>query len=211
MRWLPLLALCLASVAGAEERWLDREPFSLAPRELLESSSPRRPDGVGLEVMLADYDYAVDAEHRRTRTLHRIARVLDTAGRDEAANLVELYYPWYEEAPEIRARVISPAGEVVWLDRPQREAEERISLMVESLGLKPGMAVADVGAGSGRISLMMAPLVGEQGKVYAVDISQKMLDYLSDKLNRQDVKNVELVLATAKSPELKPESVDLAQ
>jgi precorrin-6B methylase 2 len=107
------------------------------------------------------------------------------------------------------ARVVGP-GEVVWLDRPQREAEERISLMVESLGLKPGMAVADVGAGSGRISLMMAPLVGEQGKVYAVDISQKMLDYLSDKLNRQDVKNVELVLATAKSPELKPESVDLA-
>ena len=97
-----------------------------------------------------------------------------------------------------------------WLERPQREEEERTSVMVDALGLKPGMVVADVGAGSGRITLMMAAKVGETGKVLAVDIQQEMLDLLSDKLNNQNIKNVELVLAKVKSPNLKPASVDLA-
>lgn len=107
------------------------------------------------------------------------------------------------------AHVMGFAG-VDWLERDNREQEERLTLLVESLKLKPGMAVADIGAGSGVLTLMMAHEVGETGTVFAVDIQQEMLDRLSDKLNNLDVKNVQLVRGTAKSPKLEPESVDLA-
>lgn len=97
-----------------------------------------------------------------------------------------------------------------WLERPEREDEERLSLLVDSLKLTPGMAVADVGAGSGVITLMMAEQVGKEGRVYAIDIQQEMLDLLSDKLNHLDVQNVELVLGAERTPKLEPESIDLA-
>lgn len=97
-----------------------------------------------------------------------------------------------------------------WLERDEREEEERVSLMVKSLRLKPGMTVADIGAGSGRISLMMADYVEESGKVLAVDIQQEMLDLIGEKLTRLNLKQVELVKGEEKSPKLEPDTVDMA-
>ena len=97
-----------------------------------------------------------------------------------------------------------------WLERPEREEEERLSELVKQLRLKSGMVVADVGAGSGVLSLMMAHEVGETGKVLAIDIQQEMLDLLGDKVMNNKIKNVELVLGTEKSPKLKEASIDLA-
>lgn len=97
-----------------------------------------------------------------------------------------------------------------WLERTEREEEERTTLMVKSLKLKPGMTVADIGAGSGRISLMMAEQVGDEGKVIAVDIQQEMLNLIKKKIKQRKIKNVELVLGTQTSPELEESSVDLA-
>lgn len=96
-----------------------------------------------------------------------------------------------------------------WLERPEREEEERLTNLVKLLQLKPGMVIADVGAGSGVISTIMAKEVGETGKVLAVDVQKEMLELLGDKLNRIGVKNIELVLGTEKSPKLDPASVDL--
>ncbi len=97
-----------------------------------------------------------------------------------------------------------------WLERPEREREERTTQMIRSLKLKPGMTVADIGAGSGVITLKLAGQVKPEGKVYAVDIQQEMLDLLATKLNRLNVENVELVLATNQSPKLPENSLDLA-
>jgi precorrin-6B methylase 2 len=97
-----------------------------------------------------------------------------------------------------------------WLERTEREEEERTTLMVKSLKLKPGMTVADIGAGSGRISLMMAEHVGAEGKVLAVDIQQEMLNLIKKKVAKRKVKNVKLVKSEEKSPKLDEESVDLA-
>ena len=97
-----------------------------------------------------------------------------------------------------------------WLERPEREEEERLSELVSELKLKPGQVIADVGAGSGVITMMMAHEVGETGKVLAVDIQQEMLDLLGDKIKDRNIKNVELVLGTDKSPKLEPASIDLA-
>lgn len=107
------------------------------------------------------------------------------------------------------AQVMGHQG-IAWLERPEREEEERLTAMIETLDLKPGMVVADIGAGSGVISVMMAKRVGPEGKVLAVDIQQEMLDALVEKCRLLNVPNVEPVLGTNKSPRLDPATVDLA-
>jgi precorrin-6B methylase 2 len=99
---------------------------------------------------------------------------------------------------------------IPWLERPEREQEEKLSLLIESLDLKPGMKVADIGAGSGVISLMIAERVGPEGTVFAVDIQPQMLQAIAVKCRRLGIENVELVRGTDKRTRLEEESVDLA-
>ncbi len=101
-------------------------------------------------------------------------------------------------------------GGANWLERPEREQEEASSKMIDELKLQPGQVVADIGAGTGRLTLMMADKVGADGKVLAVDVQQEMLDIISVKLRQRNIKNVELVKGTEKSPKLKKDSLDLA-
>ena len=96
-----------------------------------------------------------------------------------------------------------------WLERPERETEERTDLLLEALALKPGEIVADIGAGSGYFSWRMAQKVGEQGVVYAVDIQQQMLDILMTQMNRRKVGAiVKPVLGTVQDPKLPAAGVD---
>jgi ubiquinone/menaquinone biosynthesis C-methylase UbiE len=97
-----------------------------------------------------------------------------------------------------------------WLEREEREEEEKLTLMVESLGLEPGMVVADIGAGSGVISAMIADRIGPDGTVLAVDIQQEMLDALAERCKKSGIANIKGILGTVQSPELEPASVDLA-
>ena len=62
-----------------------------------------------------------------------------------------------------------------WLEREEREQEERGDLLLRELGLKAGMTVADVGAGTGYYARRMAPLVGSGGQVLAVDVQPQMI------------------------------------
>src|SRR5262249_55220130 len=64
-----------------------------------------------------------------------------------------------------------------WLDRPEREDEEAPKMLVEIMKLQPTDVVADIGAGSGHLTFLMAPKV-RRGKVLAVDIQQEMLDLI---------------------------------
>jgi ubiquinone/menaquinone biosynthesis C-methylase UbiE len=97
-----------------------------------------------------------------------------------------------------------------WLERPEREKEEATTRLLKALDLRKGMVVADVGAGSGVLTLPISGRVGRQGKVFAVDVQQEMLDRLAGKMKSRKIRNIELVLGTEKSPRLPPESVDLA-
>lgn len=97
-----------------------------------------------------------------------------------------------------------------WLERTSREKEERITLLMKSLKLKPGMVVADIGAGSGVLTLPLAELVRPGGKVIAVDVQQEMLDLLQQKLEDQGITNVHLQKGTQQRTGLKSETVDLA-
>jgi ubiquinone/menaquinone biosynthesis C-methylase UbiE len=67
-----------------------------------------------------------------------------------------------------------------WLERPERETEEAPDVLVRALKLKPGMVVADIGAGSGYFSFRMAPRVGTKGKILAVDIPNKTSEKCRD-------------------------------
>ena len=60
-----------------------------------------------------------------------------------------------------------------WLEREEREREERTDLLLPALDLKPGMAVADIGAGSGYFARRIAAVVGGKGSVYAVDVQRR--------------------------------------
>src|SRR5437764_4847222 len=97
-----------------------------------------------------------------------------------------------------------------WLERPERETEERPELALPALQIKPGDAVADIGAGSGYYTRRMAKLVGEKGLVYAVDIQQEMLDLLTNKMAELKIRNVKPILGTITDPKLPRGSVDLA-
>jgi len=97
-----------------------------------------------------------------------------------------------------------------WLERPEREQEERPDLVLAALHLKPGEAVADIGAGTGFYTRRMAKLVGDQGLIYAVEIQQEMLDLLTNKMAELNIRNVKPVLGTITDPKLPPLSIDLA-
>lgn len=89
-----------------------------------------------------------------------------------------------------------------WLERPEREEEERPTLLMAALKLKPGDLVADIGAGTGFYTRRMAREVGERGIVYAVEIQQEMLDILTNKMTSMGINNVKPVLGSVKNPRL---------
>src|SRR5690349_1245075 len=74
-----------------------------------------------------------------------------------------------------------------WLERPEREQEERSDLLVPALKLKGGDAVADIGCGSGYYTRRLAKAVGTNGTVLAVDIQTEMLELLTNKLTAEGI------------------------
>lgn len=88
-----------------------------------------------------------------------------------------------------------------WLERPTRQEEERTDLLLEALELKPGMVVADVGAGSGYFSWRMAQKVAPTGKILANDIQPEMLELLMAQMKRRKVEQLVVpVLGTVQDP-----------
>jgi len=74
--------------------------------------------------------------------------------------------------------------------------------VMDSIGIKTGKMVAEVGAGRGRYVVHMAKRVGAEGKVYANDIDKKSLDYLKHRCKRDDIENVVTVLGEINDPNL---------
>lgn len=96
-----------------------------------------------------------------------------------------------------------------WLERPEREADERPSQLMSVLGIQPGQTVADVGAGSGYFTWRMAAAVGSQGRVYATDIQPEMLTLLRTNMTQRGLTNIVLVLGDTHDPHLPTNALDL--
>ena len=97
-----------------------------------------------------------------------------------------------------------------WLERDEREQEERTDLLIAALGLHPGMSVADVGAGTGYIARRMAAIVGPRGAVYAVDVQPEMVRMLADMAKRDGLAQIRPLLGREDDTALPPSSIDLA-
>lgn len=96
-----------------------------------------------------------------------------------------------------------------WLERSGRDAEEQPQKVITALQLQPTDVVADIGAGTGYFSFRIAPQV-PQGKVYAVDVQPEMIEILNYFKAEKNISNVEPILSSVTSPNLPPNSVDLA-
>jgi ubiquinone/menaquinone biosynthesis C-methylase UbiE len=106
------------------------------------------------------------------------------------------------------AHVMGFAG-ADWLERSERETEEQPEKALDALNLQRGMVVADIGAGTGYISLRMARRVGPSGKVYAEDVQAAMLDRLRANARKADLGNIETILGTEANPRLPANKLDL--
>ena len=105
------------------------------------------------------------------------------------------------------ANVMSHYG-INWLERADREKDENAPQLVKNLDIKPGMVIADVGAGSGYYTARVSKILTD-GKIYAVDVQQEMIDYLDKRIKKEKLKNIETVLGGEKNLPIPPSSIDL--
>jgi SAM-dependent methyltransferase len=84
-------------------------------------------------------------------------------------------------------------GGIPWLERDSREAEERTSALLDALGLRPGMCVADIGAGSGRLTVPIARRIAP-GTAFGTDIQPEMLRFLEARARTEGLGNLKGIL-----------------
>jgi ubiquinone/menaquinone biosynthesis C-methylase UbiE len=106
------------------------------------------------------------------------------------------------------ATVMSHLG-AEWLDRPERVTEEEPDKAIAALAISPGATVADVGAGSGYMTVKLADAVGAHGRVYATDVQREMIEKLSARVRAAKLQNVTPVLAASDDPRLPEGAIDL--
>src|SRR5579871_4921617 len=94
------------------------------------------------------------------------------------------------------------------MDNPDRVL--KIDEVIAKLELKPGQIVADIGSGSGVFSIPMAKAIAPNGILYAVDIDQKMLDFVAERAKKEGVTNLRTVLGEYDDPKLPVKNVDVA-
>ncbi len=95
------------------------------------------------------------------------------------------------------------------MERPGRVINLKVDEVIERLELKNGDIVADIGSGAGAFTIPFAKAVAPDGIVYAVDIDQKMLDYVAGKAREAGVTNVRTVLGEFTDPKLPVQDVDV--
>ena len=106
------------------------------------------------------------------------------------------------------AGVMSYEG-AAWLEREERDIEEAPDKALDAIGIEKGSTVADVGAGSGYMTVRMASRVGPTGRVYATDIQPQMLNMLRARLEKERIGNVTLVQGAVDDPRLPASTIDM--
>ena len=137
---------------------------------------------------------------------------LRCCGRDAAFILTLLLaacraHPSQPEFPKADRPVAPIVGSTFSTEDARDRAGEAEEVM-QLAAVKPGMSVADVGAGEGYYTVRLARVVGPKGRVLAEDIVPEVRDALSDRVQRERLDNVAVKLGTADNPMLPPRSFD---
>jgi SAM-dependent methyltransferase len=111
-------------------------------------------------------------------------------------------------APAQRKTSEPYTGDLSIFDSPGRDERLQINRVMDILGIGPGKAVADIGAGSGWFTVRAARRVGASGMVYAVDINPEAVKYIGERAKKEQLQNVKAVLSKADDPTLPAGSVD---
>lgn len=104
------------------------------------------------------------------------------------------------------ASIISP----IWATEDERRSADETGQVFNLLGIKPGMHVADIGAGSGYYTMLLARAVGPQGEVFAQDITPSYLTALKNRVRNAKLTNVKVGLGEEHDPRLPPRALDVA-
>jgi SAM-dependent methyltransferase len=99
-------------------------------------------------------------------------------------------------------------GDLSIFETPGREERLHIERVMDVLRIAPGKSVADIGAGSGWFTVRAAKRVGNSGRVYAVDINPAAIEYIDERIHKEQLDNVKTILGKPGNPELPPDSVD---
>ncbi len=145
---------------------------------------------------------ATDSGPRVTSTAARWPRDTGAVGPLAPPGVAAAEFP----APR---RPISSIVSPQWSDEATRDAAHEADTVMALLGVRSGQAVADIGAGSGYYVARMARRVGDAGVVYGQDIMPRYLRYLRERVDRDELNNVRLVLGDPHDPRLPAKSVDL--
>lgn len=95
-------------------------------------------------------------------------------------------------------------------EKEGRDVYDNRKKIVDACEIEPGTILADVGAGTGLFTRMFSPLVGPQGQVYAVDITESFVRHIEQASKREKLDNIVGVVCKADSVELPPASIDVA-
>lgn len=93
-------------------------------------------------------------------------------------------------------------------DSPERDARQMPDHVIEIMKIEPGMTVADLGAGTGYFLPYLSKAAGENGGVLALDIEQSLVNYMTERAEKEGLGNVEARVVAPDNPGLKPQSVD---
>lgn len=115
--------------------------------------------------------------------------------------------PAEERFPKVQ-RPVAPTVSDSFSTEQARDRLGEFNRVVELAGVKPGMWVADVGAGEGYYAVRLSPVVGRRGRVLAEDIRPEVRDRLAERVQRENLENVAVSLGEPDDPELPPRSLD---
>jgi ubiquinone/menaquinone biosynthesis C-methylase UbiE len=111
-----------------------------------------------------------------------------------------------QKAPDANRRI--PQESIASLDAPQRDAGQKPDQVIAALAIKQGETIADIGAGSGYFAFRFSRVVGNNGRIYAVDSNSDMIRHMNRRIRDLKLKNVATVLSDPDDPLLPTEMVD---
>jgi SAM-dependent methyltransferase len=143
-------------------------------------------------------------------SMHPDVTMLSTGEVDELVAYLRTLRKMWALEPRERTRDIAPPTEnAAFFSRAKRDADERPERLMSALEIPRGARVADLGSGTGYFTWRLAEQVGPTGKVFAVDLQQRMLDLTKATVTQHKLDNVEYVLATESDPRLPERELDL--